>query len=171
MNKKSMAISARWAEQRKLGVYTIGRKRKDPIETFEKYINKVPSGCWEWTGKIHKITGYGNFGSRIPGIKKSRTFLSHRFSYELYKTKIPYGMVIDHLCRNRKCVNPDHLEIVTTRENILRGTSFAARNAAKTHCIRGHELSGSNLYVTPDNRRQCRQCRSIPQNFVATKAG
>lgn len=80
-------------------------------------------------------------------------------SHELHKGPIPEGLVIDHLCRNRGCVNPDHLEAVTQRENILRGEGLAAANARKTHCPKGHPYSGENLYVVPSSgRRQCRIC-------------
>lgn len=73
---------------------------------------------------------------------------------------VPDGLVIDHLCRNRGCVNPDHLEAVTQQVNAIRGIGPAARNAKAVECIDGHALSGANLYVTKDGRRQCRECRA-----------
>lgn len=84
--------------------------------------------------------------------------LVHRKVYELLVGPIPDGMTIDHLCRNRKCCNPDHLEVVTMRENVLRGTGPTAEKYRQTHCIRGHLLSGDNLYITPQGRRECREC-------------
>jgi hypothetical protein len=69
---------------------------------------------------------------------------------------------LDHKCRARRCVNPDHLELVTHRENILRGQTIAARRIAQTHCINGHPLSGDNLYLKPsDGGRQCKRCAAI----------
>lgn len=110
--------------------------------------------CWVWTASRYR-NGYGQFGQW-----PHSAVLAHRFAYETLVGQIPEGLVIDHLCRNRLCVNPEHLEPVTTRTNNLRGASFAAVNAAKTHCIHGHPLDGDNLYIHPKNgRRQCRACR------------
>src|ERR1700723_1857889 len=87
--------------------------------------------CWEWLGSPGD-SGYGHFWHE--GKKR----LAHRFSYELFVEAIPAGLVIDHLCRNHICVNPDHLEPVTDRVNILRGEGPAARNVLATECHRGH---------------------------------
>lgn len=99
--------------------------------------------CWEWSGA--DTTGYGHF--RLPG---RRDVLAHRYAYEYLIGPIPGGLQLDHLCRNRRCVNPEHLEPVTQAENI--------RRAAKTHCVHGHELAGDNLYI--DERRSSRECRT-----------
>jgi len=82
----------------------------------------------------------------------------HRIAWERANGPIPGGLQIDHLCRNRWCANVDHMELVTIRENVLRGMGISAMNARKTHCLRGHPLSGENLKMTPDGRRQCRAC-------------
>lgn len=78
---------------------------------------------------------------------------AHRVAYEVVHGPISAGLVIDHLCRNRWCCNPDHLEPVTNSTNILRGTGASARNAAKTHCPAGHEY-----YVRLDGKRRCSTC-------------
>lgn len=122
------------------------------INTHDKFWTKIKitNFCWEWTGGKRK--GYGLFG--LDGKSKS----AHRYSYELFKGDIEKGMTIDHLCRNRACVNPNHLESVTNKENVLRGFGLTAINARKTHCLRGHILSGENLYVHKNNYRACKQC-------------
>jgi hypothetical protein len=106
--------------------------------------------CWNWTGATSR--GYGHLTFQGGGHP------AHRVSFEAYRGPIAEGLVLDHLCRNTRCVNPDHLEPVTHRENIMRGIGIAPRNAAKTHCKHGHPLSGENLYQFPDGRRECRTC-------------
>ena len=109
------------------------------------------SGCWTWVGFIDK-DGYGRWNCNVTGSP-----IAHRAVYILKRGPIPDGLTLDHLCRNRSCVNPDHMEAVTNKENLMRGTSFSAQNATKTHCKRGHALSGENLYVY-QGRRYCRAC-------------
>lgn len=115
-----------------------------------KYVVDAESGCWVW------ITGNGDYGRIRVGAEVK---IAHRVAYELFVGPIPAGMQIDHLCRNRSCVNPSHLEPVTNRENTLRGVGFAAVNASKTECDHGHDYTPENTYVTPDGSRQCRECR------------
>jgi hypothetical protein len=109
------------------------------------------TGCWNWVG--YKGHGYG-YMTRGGG--KRGSMRVHRWSWEQVHGPIPEGLVPDHLCRNRACANPAHLELVTQGENILRGIGVAAVQARKTHCIRGHDLSAG--YITP-GRRRCRVCR------------
>lgn len=119
--------------------------------------------CWIWSGAISD-NGYGNFGiSTIEGFKK--TLLAHRYIYIELVGDIPRGFDIDHLCRNRKCVNPLHLEAVSRSENINRGLSpEIARNRqlSKTHCPNGHEYAGENLRIKKSRGRSlsrvCRTC-------------
>lgn len=88
-----------------------------------------------------------------------RIMLTHRVAYEAAVGPIPAGMVIDHLCRRPACANPDHLEPVTMRENLLRGDTLTAAEVAQTHCHRGHEFTEANTYLRPDRPgRICRQC-------------
>lgn len=109
-----------------------------------------PDGCWEWRGALRH--GYG----RIRANGKEN--LVHRYAYELIVGPIPDGLVIDHLCCNTKCVNPAHMEPVTRRINTLRGTAPPAVAARKSHCLRGHPLSGSNARINDRGHRACREC-------------
>jgi hypothetical protein len=113
--------------------------------------------CWPWLGAIT-----GGYGVVSPALQRDGGFKSrrvHRIIYELLIGPIPDGLVPDHLCRNRRCANPKHLEIVTNKENILRGISWSAKNAMKTHCPQGHEYSEENTYIDPSGYRQCRKCK------------
>lgn len=110
-----------------------------------------PTGCHEFTGG-KSSSGYGQV------FIDQRTRPAHRVRYEREVGPVPPGMTLDHLCRNRGCCNPAHLEPVTNKENLARGEGVAAKNTAKTHCLRGHLLAGDNLIVEGDARR-CRECR------------
>lgn len=85
----------------------------------------------------------------------------HRVMYLAYVGPVPDGLVLDHLCRNRACINPWHLEPTTQGENVYRGASLWAENKRKTHCKRGHPFAGYNLFTRHDGRRVCRACRSL----------
>jgi hypothetical protein len=120
------------------------------------YYVVAPNGCWEWQGSL--VDGYGVVCGTGP--YSSLRIYAHRYMYERERGPIPEGLEIDHLCRNRKCINPAHLEAVTHRENMLRGDSFSARHAKQTHCLRGHELTPENVYNWR-RQRHCRKCCAI----------
>jgi hypothetical protein len=121
-----------------------------------KYIPEPNSGCWIWTAALNR-SGYGQF--RLTG--QRGTSSAHRVVYEAERGPIPNGMTLDHLCRNRCCVNPDHLEPVTHRENVLRSPlTLASINAGKTHCQHGHEFTAENTYTRPRGR-MCRECHRL----------
>lgn len=109
--------------------------------------------CWNWQGHVGQ-NGYGQCwdGKKVKG--------AHVVAYVLFVGHVPVGLDLDHLCRNRRCVNPAHLEPVTRRENLMRGDTIPAHKAAQTTCKHGHLLEGENLYLYPDGRRGCRICRA-----------
>ena len=112
------------------------------------------TGCHVWT-KSRTAAGYGQTSH------KNRKLYAHRVAYVLAKGEIPKGIQIDHLCRNRACCNPNHLEAVVQAVNILRGEGFSAKKARQTHCVNGHELAGANLYQRKDRpgaSRDCKRC-------------
>ncbi len=121
------------------------------IKHFWDKIEKQANGCWDWLAGTRDGYGYFWNGSYMTN--------AHRFSYELLRGSIPAKMTIDHLCRNRVCVNPSHMEIVTIKENVLRGVGLTARYAKATHCLNGHPFDKSNTYITPRGHRDCRVCR------------
>lgn len=148
------------------------------IDRFLRNVSPEPNtGCWFWTGQMTK-NGYGRF--RVQENMRKTFGLAHIFSYRAYKGPIPKGMEIGHKCHDscgdcaggsscphRSCVNPDHLEAMTHKENLRRGRgpmpgalAGAVIQKAKTHCPRGHEYTPENLYQTAKMRR-CRTCDRI----------
>ena len=125
------------------------------IKRFLSKIYVTESGCWEWTG--HRRKGYGQFSL------SGKSFQAHRVSLFLFKEiMLPDTVQVDHQCKNHPCVNPDHLEIVSSKQNTLRGIGPTAKNARKTHCVNGHELTLENTYIRPDDgARECRTCNKI----------
>ena len=137
-------------QARQLGVEALTR-----IRTWERFWSKVsimPRGCWNWTGAL--VDGYGQFWNG------NKLVPAHQYSYEIFVGPIPEGLQLDHLCRNRACVEPSHLEVVTLQENIRRGLTGKLNNtnALKTHCLHGHPYNSENTILRSQGGRDCRIC-------------
>lgn len=121
-----------------------------------RYIDKRgPDECWPWTGGLH-TAGYGSLSVN------RRPAYAHRLMWEMANGPIPVGLMIDHTCRVRSCVNPAHLRAVTPEVNVLYNSAApSALDARKTHCLRGHEFSVENTRITTKGYRSCRECERI----------
>ncbi|UOF79516.1 endonuclease [Bacteriophage sp.] len=113
------------------------------------------TGCWVWQGRRRTKNGYGRI------LVDGREVAAHRFFYQAFISSVGSRTMLDHLCLNRLCCNPWHLEPVTARENTRRGTSPTAINGQKLTCKRGHSLVAANLVPRTDGRRECRLCRTL----------
>jgi hypothetical protein len=120
-----------------------------------RVLSKVAMGdCWEWLASFN-TDGYG------AAWYENKQQQAHRAVYKILVGPIPEGMQLDHLCNNRSCVNPNHLEVVDAWENNFRSQSFTAKNIKKTHCIHGHEFTDENTYIHPQRgHRHCRACQN-----------
>lgn len=125
----------------------------------ERFAEKVSANgeCWEWTAGLMG-GGYGQFHH------KGKPNYAHRWLYEAVNGGVDKRLTLDHLCRNRKCVRPDHLEPVSRGENVLRGEGLSAMAARATHCPKGHAYSGANLVIKKDGCRRCRECHRLSSN-------
>jgi hypothetical protein len=117
------------------------------------------TGCWQWKAAFNTY-GYGVMWVDA----KRRARQAHIILWEMFNGPVPPGLNLDHLCRNKGCVRPSHLEAVTSGENTLRGHSPSAYNAVKTHCIHGHEFTETNTYRFNGTHRGCRECRKAATN-------
>lgn len=135
-----------------MGDYKRYARPKTFAELFAKASPCPNTGCWLWTEALNR-KGYGV--TTHNGIVRG----AHRVLWEIVNGPVPDGMQPDHKCRVRCCINPDHLEVVTPRENVMRGESFMSARARATHCARGHPFDATNTYIPPGrHRRICRTC-------------
>jgi hypothetical protein len=132
------------------------KKRAAAVVAFVKMVEKTET-CWTWLGAVDQDV-YGKF------IK----WLADRFMWlYVYNYTIPGGLALGHLCRNTRCVNPEHLEVATNCVNILRGTSFSEENAKTAYCNRGHEFTPENTELYR-GKRYCVTCKT-EQNWKSSK--
>jgi HNH endonuclease len=142
---------------------------KKHISRFNLKYEKTDSGCWNWIGYVND-NGYGIFSIN------NKQYRAHRVSYEIYTSSVPLSLDLDHLCRNRRCVNPNHLEPVTRKVNLMRsetaclsgGMSTARKKMSNNFCNRGHQYTKENTRIRVDHKgrrsRVCRTCRNKRAN-------
>lgn len=136
------------------------RSRTEIEKTLSRYgalisFHGQSNGCWEWVGHVNPH-GYG-----MASTGKFTNSPAHRVIYTAFRGLIPAGLDLDHLCRNRCCVNPSHLEPVTRRENVMRGQNVRVLAHHAGTCIRHHKMNCENTYISPKGQRQCKQCRKM----------
>nr|WTB35078.1 HNH endonuclease [Streptomyces sp. NBC_00830] len=124
-------------------------------QRFWSYVSKTENGCWPWQGALDQ--GYGSFSLKGTNLR------AHRVAYTVARGELPEDKVLDHLCRNRPCVNPDHLELVTVQVNTLRGEGPSAQAAKATHCPQGHPYDEQNTWLERGRKRHCRTCNKLRQ--------
>lgn len=145
---------------------------EDAMTRFMRHVSVGPppdyapdlGPCWLWTAAVSSATGYGNFSVRVDG--RRYHYGAHRWLYEQRLGAIEDGLQLDHLCRVRRCVRPDHLEPVTALVNTMRGTSPAAANSVKDHCVNNHEFTEENTYYYQWSGRTKRMCRTCHREYM-----
>lgn len=144
----------------------MGKLAESDLERFWSFVDKT-KGCWEWTG-TQNGRGYGSLHVNRDG--KRKTLKAHRLSYEIrYECHPPSSLHVMHLCDNRICVNPAHLILGTRQDNMQdaarKGKIVTIGKSRFTHCPEGHPYDGSNLYLTPDGHKKCRECTRVQQRL------
>jgi hypothetical protein len=137
------------------------------LDRFWSKVHKTTT-CWGWTGSRSQ-DGYGHFA--VWHTPNRWVLRAHRVAFELATGPISETAVLDHICRVRHCVNPEHLRAVTPRENVLAGIGISALNARKTHCKRGHEFTPENTYRTSKGGRQCVSCKAALDSAASDRRG
>lgn len=135
-------------------------------ERVWRFIEPSVNGCWLWSGAKKGGLSYGLFG-----LSHSQLVQAHRYVYSLLIGDIPAGLCLDHLCRNKSCVNPLHCEPVTQKTNIMRGGAPSAVNARKTHCLRGHEFTDENTLRVNGRYGVQRSCRTCHREKMRRRRG
>lgn len=139
-----------------------------PTLSLSKYFSdakiKITDGCWLWLGATNS-DGYGSLG------RSGKTYSAHKFIHELVCGPVSDDVELDHLCSNRLCVRPSHLEGVPHRVNVLRGKGVAVISLNKKECPKGHLLEGDNLVVCELPRRRCRICQNKKTKLAYHRKG
>lgn len=131
-----------------------GKPGRPQVERWNGFWEKGPGGCHNWTGALQSKS-YGCFYDT----PTRKVWLAHGWAWTQKNGPIPSGMQVDHICDNPRCVNVEHLRLLTQKENTLRGNGFSGINSRATHCVNGHEFSPENTAIRADGRRICIACR------------
>jgi hypothetical protein len=154
-------------DRRSFGTPLRDDQRRTPDWIRARVTVDAQTGCWNWSGRISP-NGYGCVSVSKTTTRAAWAMGAHRISYVAFVRDLEQGEAIDHLCRNRACVNPDHLEAVRQSTNVLRGR-WSDGNPIATHCRHGHAKTPNNVYVCPRGWRECLTCRRASQSALAAR--